>query len=293
MQSDSGGSAHEACSFIDARMLPPSHIKNNMPARRFPYVMLHTSDHICAVITNMIKTHKGRPADSLSTNTCTCHRERVHTHRLKQHGGVTFRRLSVVRLFACVRACVQVCQTHFASIRAPACRLTGGRRGERGRRRRKRRWRRRRRRRKRYWRSLSRKASGHHASTISSSLGDPRRSPRLPLSPRPLILPSPCICFPPCTPRHKHTLTAVSKPRLFLSASIFSSSQRVCPCSQDISSACRRGAGCRLWAPLVKMVNRHTSFCSPVVLRALGTRRSQTFAFSSTATISGSAEALV
>lgn len=74
--------------------------------------------------------------------------------------------------------------------------------------------------------------------------------------------PTPC---PPVSGRPLPPLplaaAAISNPRLFLSASIFSSSQRVCPCSQDISSACRRGTGCRLWAPLVKMVNRHTSFC--------------------------------
>lgn len=49
-------------------------------------------------------------------------------------------------------------------------------------------------------------------------------------------------------------------PHLFLSASIFLSSQRVCPYSQDISSPCVEALLLTLGTP-DKMVNRHTSFC--------------------------------
>lgn len=49
-------------------------------------------------------------------------------------------------------------------------------------------------------------------------------------------------------------------PHLFLSASIFLSSQRVCPCSQDISSPCDEALLPTVGTP-GKMVNRHTSFC--------------------------------
>lgn len=49
-------------------------------------------------------------------------------------------------------------------------------------------------------------------------------------------------------------------PHLFLSASIFLSSKRVCPCSQDISSPCDEALLPTVGTP-GKMVNRHTSFC--------------------------------
>lgn len=61
-------------------------------------------------------------------------------------------------------------------------------------------------------------------------------------------------------------------PHLFLSASIFLSSQRVCPYSQDISSPCRRGAAADCGHPWSdgKQAHQLLQAGSPVVLRAWG-----------------------
>lgn len=55
-------------------------------------------------------------------------------------------------------------------------------------------------------------------------------------------------------------LASPPNPHLFLSASIFLSSKRVCPYSRDISSPCDEALLPTVGTP-GKMVNRHTSFC--------------------------------
>lgn len=55
-------------------------------------------------------------------------------------------------------------------------------------------------------------------------------------------------------------LASSPNPHLFLSASIFLSSKRVCPYSRDISSPCDEALLLTVGTP-GKMVNRHTSFC--------------------------------